>query len=156
MSTKGTAPTRFVGLDVHKYYLIAVGVDAQLHEVLGPVRVPLPKLLPWAQKNLTPQDTVVLEMTTSAFHLHDDLIPYAARLPVHPVIRFSIRCPFRLPLHPTSRFSFRHRTARPSIPGVSHSCWHIPQSGPSSKRRPIVGVLGQGVRRVPWGGGLDV
>jgi hypothetical protein len=27
MSTKKTIPKRFIGLDVHKYYLIALGVD---------------------------------------------------------------------------------------------------------------------------------
>ena len=58
MSAEKVAPTRFIGLDVHKFYLIAVGVDAQLHEVFGPVRVPLTHLLPWAQKNLSPQDAV--------------------------------------------------------------------------------------------------
>jgi hypothetical protein len=29
-------PTRFIGLDVHKHYLIAIGVDAELNQVLGP------------------------------------------------------------------------------------------------------------------------
>jgi hypothetical protein len=65
MSEERTAPSRFIGLDVHKYYLIAVGVDAQLHEVYGPVHVPLANLRPWVQKNLTHEDAAVLEMTTN-------------------------------------------------------------------------------------------
>jgi transposase len=85
MSAEKKVATRFIGLDVHKHYLIAVGVDAQLNEVFGPVRVPLPNLLPWAQKNLAPEDAVVLEMTTNAFQLYDDLVPYAGAVTlVHP------------------------------------------------------------------------
>jgi transposase len=93
MSPEKVVPTRpsassgqrFIGLDVHKFYLIAVAVDAQLNEVFGPVRVPLANLLPWAQKHLTPQDAVVLEMTTNAFQLYDDLLPYAGSVTlVHP------------------------------------------------------------------------
>ena len=35
MSRKGQAATRFVGLDVHKHYLVATGVDGELNQVLG-------------------------------------------------------------------------------------------------------------------------
>ncbi len=31
-------PTRFIGLDVHQHYLIAIGVDVELDQVLGPQR----------------------------------------------------------------------------------------------------------------------
>jgi len=76
---------RFLGLDVHKHYLIAVGVDAQLDQVLGPQRVHLTRLTQWAKKSLLPYDAVVLEMTTNAFQLHDDLSPYAYSVTlVHP------------------------------------------------------------------------
>jgi len=93
MSEQKVVPTRpstssgqrFIGLDVHKYYAIACGVDAQLNEVLGPVRVPLAQLDHWAQKHLSSQDAVVLEMTTNAFQLYDDLCPYAGSVTlVHP------------------------------------------------------------------------
>jgi transposase len=76
---------RFIGLDVHKHYLIAYGVDAQLNHVLGPQRVQLTYLESWAQKTLRPYDAVVLEMTTNAFQLYDDLTPYAYSVTlVHP------------------------------------------------------------------------
>lgn len=76
---------RFVGLDVHKHYLVAVGMDAQLNQVLGPQRVQLSRLTPWAKKTLLPYDALVLEMTTNAFQLHDDLSPYAYSVTlVHP------------------------------------------------------------------------
>jgi len=85
MSPEKQAPHRFIGLDVHKHYLVAVGVDIHLNRVLGPRRVQLVHLEEWIGKTLTPQDAVVLEMTTNAFQLHDDLLPHvhSVRL-VHP------------------------------------------------------------------------
>ena len=41
MSQEKPVPTRFIGLDVHKHYLVAIGVDTELNQVLGPQRVPL-------------------------------------------------------------------------------------------------------------------
>jgi transposase len=85
MSQKKTNPDRFVGLDVHKHYLIAAAVDADRHEVMSPRRVPLARLDSWVRKTLTSQDAVVLEMTTNAFQLYDDLLPYVHSVTVvHP------------------------------------------------------------------------
>jgi transposase len=79
------AGARFIGLDVHKHYLIAYGVDAHLKPVLGPQRVQLAHLESWVKKTLRPYDAVVLEMTTNAFQLYDDLAPYAYSVTlVHP------------------------------------------------------------------------
>ena len=52
---------RYIGLDVHKHYLIALGVDADLNVVLPARRVELSNLESWMKKNLTKQDEVVLE-----------------------------------------------------------------------------------------------
>ena len=70
MSRKKTEPDRFVGLDVHKHYLIAAAVDADRNEVMSPRRVPLARLDPWVRKTLTSQDAVVLEMVPSASATH--------------------------------------------------------------------------------------
>ena len=78
-------PARFVGLDVHKHYLVAYAVDEQLNVCFGPQRVPLAELEAWRQKRLTREDAVVLEMTTNAFQLHDDLLPHVHSVTVvHP------------------------------------------------------------------------
>lgn len=78
-------PMRFIGLDVHKHYLVAIGVDAELNQVLGPQRVQLRHLDSWLPRTLTCQDAVVLEMTTNAFQLHDDLRPHVHSVTlVHP------------------------------------------------------------------------
>jgi transposase len=76
---------RFIGLDVHKHYLIALGVDEELNVVLPARKVELARLEPWMKKNLTPQDAVVLEMTTNTWQLYDELSAHAGSvMVVHP------------------------------------------------------------------------
>ena len=76
---------RFVGLDVHKHYLIAIAVNPAGEPVGGPWRAQLADLEEWAAKHLGPQDAVVLEVTTNALTLYDELVPrvQSVRL-VHP------------------------------------------------------------------------
>jgi transposase len=76
---------RYIGLDVHKHYLIALGVDKDLNVVLPARRVELSHLESWMKKTLTRQDEVVLEMTTNTWQLYDELCEYAGRvIVVHP------------------------------------------------------------------------
>jgi transposase len=76
---------RYIGLDVHKHYLIALGVDADLNVVLPARRVELSSLESWMKKTLTKQDAVVLEMTTNTWQLYDELCEHAGSvLVVHP------------------------------------------------------------------------
>jgi transposase len=74
-----------MGLDVHKHYLVAVGVAADQNQVFGPQRVQLNRLHDWARKNLTKTDAVVLEMSTNSFQMYDDLVEYVHSVTlVHP------------------------------------------------------------------------
>jgi len=76
---------RYIGLDVHKHYLIALGVDEELQVVLPARRVELSNLESWMKKTLTRQDEVVLEMTTNTWQLYDELVEYASSVTVvHP------------------------------------------------------------------------
>ena len=76
---------RYIGLDVHKHYLIAVGMDEDLNVVLPARRVELSHLETWMKKNLSRQDEVVLEMTTNTWQLYDEMCAYAGSvLVVHP------------------------------------------------------------------------
>src|SRR5512138_184641 len=76
---------RYLGLDVHKHYLIAIGVDDALNVVLPVRRVEFSYLEAWMKKTLTKQDDVVLEMTTNTWQLYDELCQYAGSvLVVHP------------------------------------------------------------------------
>jgi transposase len=76
---------RYIGLDVHKHYLIALGVDEDLNIVLPARRVELSHLETWMKKTLTKQDEVALEMTTNTWQLYDELVVYAGSVRVvHP------------------------------------------------------------------------
>jgi transposase len=78
-------PSRYVGLDVHRHYLVAVGVDRQGAQAFGPVRVEWSELEGWVQHHLTRQDAVVFEMTANGLKLHDDLLPHVYSVTVvHP------------------------------------------------------------------------
>ena len=76
---------RWIGLDVHKHYLVAIGVDKDKNQVFGPMRIEYPKLEAWIKKHLTQQDAVVLEMTTNTYQLYDELLPHVGSVTVvHP------------------------------------------------------------------------
>ena len=85
MSIQKTSPFRYLGLDVHKHYLIAIGVDADAQQVYGPRRVELTHLEEWIHKDLSSQDAVVLEMTTNTWQLYDELLEHVHSVTVvHP------------------------------------------------------------------------
>jgi transposase len=76
---------RYVGLDVHKHYVMVGAVNAYQEMVLPPRKVSLADLENWAKKNLCPTDEVVLEATSNAWYLYDLLEPLVARVVVcHP------------------------------------------------------------------------
>jgi len=78
-------PKRFIGLDIHKKYFVAAGVDSKLKQVLGPYEAPMRYLERWAKKNLTFEDAVVLEMTTNTYVVYDTLKPLVHSVTVvHP------------------------------------------------------------------------
>jgi transposase len=85
MSPEKPSPIRFIGLDIHKHCLIAMGVDEGLNPVLGPQRVQLVNLEGWIRKTLTPSDEVVIEMTTNTWQAYDELLPHVHSVTVvHP------------------------------------------------------------------------
>jgi transposase len=76
---------RYVGLDVHKQYVMVGAVNAAQEVVLPPRKVSLAELEGWAKKHLHATDEVVLEATTNAWYLYDLLEPVVARVVVcHP------------------------------------------------------------------------
>ncbi len=79
--------TRFVAIDVHKDYVMVGAVDVQQQIVLPPRRLSMIEFEDWAPKRLTKSDSVVLEATTNAWHLVDQLQPYAGAVTVaHPLL----------------------------------------------------------------------
>jgi transposase len=85
MSAQTSTPLRFIGLDLHKHYLIAIGVDANAQQIYGLRRVELTLLETWMHKDLMPNDALVLEMTTNTWQLYDELLPHVHSVTVvHP------------------------------------------------------------------------
>jgi len=79
------SPTRFFGLDIHKEYFVAVGVNQERETVFGPQRVSNYQLDDWAGRVLTTQDAVVLEMSTNTYLFYDVLLSHAhSIIAVHP------------------------------------------------------------------------
>lgn len=82
---KNRSARRYIGLDVHKHYLIALGVDDDLNIVLPARRVELNHLESWMKKTLAKQDAVALEMTTNTWQVYDELVEHAGSVTVvHP------------------------------------------------------------------------
>ena len=80
-----SVPLRFIGLDIHKAYFVAVGVDAQKRVIFGPQSVPNHQLEAWAVKHLMSTDAVVVEMTVNTYLFHDIITPHVhSIIAVHP------------------------------------------------------------------------
>jgi len=76
---------RYIGLDVHKHYLLALGVDEDWKVVLPARGMELSHLESWMKQTLTRQDNGVLEMTTNTWQLYDELcVSAGSGLVVHP------------------------------------------------------------------------
>ena len=50
MNAANSAPTRFIGMDIHKHYFAAVGVDADQNVVFGPHQAPSSRSRPGQQR----------------------------------------------------------------------------------------------------------
>jgi transposase len=78
---------RFVALDVHKHYLVVAAIDAELHIVLPPRTLSLERFGEWAPAHLQLTDQVVLEATTTAWTLYDQLAPLVQEVKIaHPLL----------------------------------------------------------------------
>lgn len=78
-------PNRFIGLDIHKEYFVAVGVNLKREIVFGPQKASNYQLDDWILRYLSPSDAVVLEMTTNAYLFYDSLLPHVGSvIVVHP------------------------------------------------------------------------
>lgn len=83
--SESSTPTRFIGLDIHKAYLVAIGVTRDQEQVFGPHKVRWGQFEAWVQRYLTTDDAVVVEMTTNTWEVHDLLVQYVHSVTVvHP------------------------------------------------------------------------
>jgi transposase len=83
--SESSTPTRFIGLDIHKAYLVAIGVNQDKAQVFGPHKVRWGQFETWVQRHLTTQDSIVVEMTTNTWEVHDALVDHVHSVTVvHP------------------------------------------------------------------------
>lgn len=74
--------TRYLGLDVHKDFVVVVGLDRYQQMVLKPQKIRTGQLQQWAQKNIHPTDVVALEACSLAWTVFDWLKGYAGEVKV--------------------------------------------------------------------------
>ena len=72
---KASPPERYVGMDVHKHYVMVGGMDRQKKWVLRPRKVRVSKFRTWAARNLKVTDAVVIESTSNAWTIYDIVAP---------------------------------------------------------------------------------
>lgn len=85
MSASDTNPQRFIGLDIHKLYFVATGVNKDLKQIYGPHQEPIRHLRQWAEKTLNKNDAIAVEMTTNTYLFYDTLKPFVHSVTVvHP------------------------------------------------------------------------
>jgi len=78
-------PKRYFGLDIHKYFMVVIAVDAEKQIVYGPRRVEWIDFERWIEYEIQPTDAIVIEMTTNTWEVYDLLMPKAYNvLVVHP------------------------------------------------------------------------
>jgi hypothetical protein len=126
-----------VALDVHRQYLVVGAVDAQQHVVLSPRRFGFEAFQDWAPAHLTVGDMLVLEATSNAWVLYDQLKPLVADVIVaHPQAvkliaaarvktdsRDTIKLASLLAANPTAHPGRKSSACGPAPPQPRLTCW---------------------------------
>lgn len=74
--------TRYLGVDLHKHYLVIGGVNARQEMVLMPRRIELDEWPSWAQQRLRKTDVLVVEATGNTWDFHDGVVELVGRVEV--------------------------------------------------------------------------
>ena len=70
---------RYIGIDIHKYYVMIGGQNARQEWTLRPRQVQMTRFRSWAEKNLKPGDAVVVEATSNVWDIYDIVAPLVTR-----------------------------------------------------------------------------
>jgi transposase len=81
-STHSTGETRYLGVDLHKHYLMIGGVNIRQETVLSPRRVELDAWPAWTQQHLHQTDVLVVEVTGNTWVFYDSVVELVARVEV--------------------------------------------------------------------------
>ncbi len=66
---------RYIGIDIHKYYVMVGGQNRRQEWILRPRRIQMNRFRDWAEKNFQMSDAVVIETTGSVWDIHDIVSP---------------------------------------------------------------------------------
>ena len=66
---------RYIGIDIHKYYVMVGGQNRRQEWTLRPRRIQMNRFRDWAEKNFRLSDAVVIETTGSVWDIHDIVSP---------------------------------------------------------------------------------
>jgi hypothetical protein len=76
---------RYLAVDIHKRYLEVGGVNIRQEVVLPPCRLDYEHWEGWMKANLKASDAIVIEATTNAWHIYDQVATSVGRAVVaHP------------------------------------------------------------------------
>lgn len=81
-TTSSTMETRYLGVDLHKHYLVIGGVNARQEVVLPPRRVELDDWPARAKAHLWTTDVLVVEATGNTWQFYDETIGLVTRIEV--------------------------------------------------------------------------
>lgn len=81
-NTDSMGGTRYLGVDLHKHYLVLGGVNARQEVVLPPRRVELEAWPVWARQHLRQSDVLVVEATGNTWAFYDQVVGLVARVEV--------------------------------------------------------------------------
>ena len=109
---------RYLALDLHKHYLVVAGVNFRQEIVLNPRRISLEKWNAWAKANLLPTDALVIEATTNAWNIYDQVAPWVGKAVVAhpPMVKWIAEARVKTDRHDVLRLA--HLLAADLIPEV--------------------------------------
>jgi transposase len=70
---------RYVGIDIHKHYLMVGGQNIHQEWTLRPRQVETTRFRDWAERNLKESDAVVIETTGSVWDIYDIVAPLVSK-----------------------------------------------------------------------------
>jgi transposase len=140
---------RYLALDIHKHYSVAAGVNFEGQVVLEPVRIEHGDLEVWLTKNIQPTDYVVIESTTNAWHIYDQLEPLAEEVLVANPIKMKQIAQARVKTDIRDTLILARMLAANMIPEVWVPPMHVRNLRYLlSQRRHLVGMHTQTVNRM--------
>jgi len=79
LAEKTNVIQRYIGLDIHKEYVMIGAMNSSQEWVIRPKRVEMIYFRSWAASNLRPGDAVVIETTTNVWDIYDIVAPLVTR-----------------------------------------------------------------------------